>query len=262
MAQPTLARSMQIQARIVGALLLREILTRYGRHNLGFLWLFIEPMLFTLGVTLLWTALRGVHGSDLPIVGFAITGYSSVLLWRNMPARCLNAIEPNHALMHHRNVCIIDIFAARLLLEFVGVTTSFSILVLLCVWLGLLALPENLMLVAGGWALLAWFGAALAVAIACLAERSGLLEKLWHPLSYLLFPLSGAGFMVDWLPVPAREFVLLLPMVHCTEILRDGYFGSAVRTYHDANYVVVFCLVLSLIALALERDASRKVVPI
>ena len=76
---------------MIWALLLREILTRYGRHNIGFLWLFVEPMLFTLGVAALWTA-RAVHGSDLPIVAFAITGYSSVLLWRNMPCAAIGAI--------------------------------------------------------------------------------------------------------------------------------------------------------------------------
>ena len=52
------------------------MLTRFGRHNIGFLWLFAEPMLFTLGVTALWTAAKSVHGSDMPIVAFAITGYS------------------------------------------------------------------------------------------------------------------------------------------------------------------------------------------
>lgn len=35
-----LLRSFQIQLRVVGALLMREILTRYGRHNIGFLWVF------------------------------------------------------------------------------------------------------------------------------------------------------------------------------------------------------------------------------
>ena len=91
----SLVQSWAIQRRVVWALVMREILTRYGRHNIGFLWLFAEPMLFTLGVTALWTATRAVHGSDIPIVAFAITGYSSVLLWRNMPSRCIKALEPN-----------------------------------------------------------------------------------------------------------------------------------------------------------------------
>src|SRR5512139_966706 len=113
----TLSNSWRIQRRVLGALLMREILTRYGRHNIGFLWLFVEPMLFTLGVTAMWTALKTVHGSDLPIVAFSITGYSSVLLWRNMSGRCIGALTPNLSLLYHRNVRPMDIYAARLLLE-------------------------------------------------------------------------------------------------------------------------------------------------
>src|SRR5690348_16705535 len=106
-----------IQRRVIFALLMREVLTHFGRHNLGFLWLFLEPMIFTLAVTALWTATKAVHGSDLPIVAFAITGYSSVLLWRNMPSRTIGALGPNLSLLYHRNVRPIDIYLARLLLE-------------------------------------------------------------------------------------------------------------------------------------------------
>ena len=118
----SLRKSWAIQRRVIGALFMREVLTRYGRHNIGFLWLFVEPMMFTLGVTALWTLAGASHGSNLPIVAFALTGYSSVLLWRNMPARCIGSIGPNLALMYHRNVKVVDIFAARLLLEAAGVT--------------------------------------------------------------------------------------------------------------------------------------------
>jgi len=90
---------LKIQLRVIGALLMREILTRFGRHNIGFLWLFVEPMTFTLGVTALWVMADADHGSSLPITGFALTGYSSVLVWRNTVGRTIEAIEPNLSLM-------------------------------------------------------------------------------------------------------------------------------------------------------------------
>ena len=31
---------------------MREIITRYGRNNIGFLWLFVEPLLLTLVMVL------------------------------------------------------------------------------------------------------------------------------------------------------------------------------------------------------------------
>jgi len=256
-----LRRSFAIQIRVIGALLMREILTRYGRHNIGFLWLFVEPMMFTLGVTALWTATKATHGSNLPIVAFAVTGYSSVLLWRNMPGRCANAIAPNLSLMYHRHVKVIDIFASRILLEVAGTSTSFTTLMIFFVLIGWMKAPEDIVKVMFGWFMLAWFGAALALLIGALSERSEIIEKVWHPMSYLLFPLSGAVFMVDWLPTAAQKFVLMLPMVHGVEILREGYFGSAVRAHYDLAYMVIVCMCMTLLGLAQVRDISRKVMP-
>ena len=59
-----------IQKRVIGALLMREIITRYGRNNIGFLWLFVEPLLITLMILLLWGAARANQYSDLNIIAF------------------------------------------------------------------------------------------------------------------------------------------------------------------------------------------------
>lgn len=257
----SLSRAWLVQRRVIWALFLREIMTRYGRHNLGFLWLFLEPMLFTLGVTALWTATKAFHGANIPIVAFAITGYSSVLLWRNMPARCIGAVQPNLSLLYHKQVKVIDIFLARLLLEAAGATTSFIVLVLFFSFIGWVSPPEDILTVALGWFMLAWFGASLAILLGAAAEQSELVDKLWHPSAYLLFPLSGAGFMVDALPQGAQDVVLLLPMVHGVEYVRHGYFGSEFHAHYDLAYMACCCLVLTILGLAQTRRVSRLVVP-
>jgi ABC-type polysaccharide/polyol phosphate export permease len=256
-----LGKSFRIQIRVIWALVLREILTRYGRHNIGFLWLFVEPMLFTLGVTALWTLTGLHHGSNLPITAFALTGYSTVLLWRNMPARCVNAILPNSALMYHRNVRVIDIFLSRIALEAIGATISFVSLSILFVFLGWMDPPENALWVLQAWLLTMWFGAALAMLLGTWSERSEIVEKLWHPAAYLLFPLSGAAYLVDALPKAAQDAVLWLPMVHGTEMVREGYFGSKIVAHYDVTYLVTINMVLTLFALALERVVSREFIP-
>ena len=254
-------RSWAIQQRVIGALLMREVITRYGRHNIGFLWLFVEPMVFTIGVTLIWTATKAVHGSDLPISAFALTGYSSVLVWRNMPSRLVGSIEPNLSLMYHRNVKIIDIFAARLLLEAVGVGISFFILTLFFAAVGWLQLPEDPLKVVLGWVMLVWFGSSLGMFLGALSNRSELIDKFWHPAAYLLFPLSGAAFLVESLPAEFREWILYLPMVHGVECVRDGFFGSHFTPYYDLGNMALCNLGLSLFALAEIRRASRNLVP-
>lgn len=259
--QTNFKKSWVVQRRVIHALLMREVLTRFGRHNIGFLWMFVEPMLFTLGVTALWTLVKANHGSSLPIVAFALTGYSSVLLWRNMPARTIGSITPNLALMYHRNVKVIDVFAARVLLEAMGATISFVVLAAIFTGIGWMKPPENILQVIGAWIMLAWFGASLAISLGALSEQSEVIEKLWHPAAYLLFPMSGAAFLVDALPPLGQKYVLLLPMVHGVEMLREGYFGSAVRAHYNTGYMALCCTALTLFGLAKTRIISRMVMP-
>lgn len=246
---------------MIGALLLREVITRYGRHNIGFLWLFLEPMLFTLGITTLWTLVKANHGSNLPITAFAVTGYSSILLWRNCSNRMVKALEVNHSLLYHRNVRVLDVFISRLTLEIAGATCSIVVLTVVFTACGLMHAPSDLLTALSGWILLAWFAIALGLLVGAASERSEMIERVWHIVTYLLFPLSGAAFMVDWLPESAQKLILWIPMVHGTEMIRHGFFGVEVRTHEDPVYLIVVNLVLSLFALAMVRETGRRVEP-
>lgn len=257
----SLRRSFAIQARVTGALLMREIITRYGRHNIGFLWLFLEPMLFTLGITTLWSLIKATHGSNLPITAFALTGYSSILLWRNCSNRAVKAIEVNLSLLYHRNVRVFDVLAARVILEIAGATTSLVVLTIMFTSLGWMDPPADILTVIIAWLLLAWFAFALSLVVGAASERSEVVERVWHIFTYLMFPLSGAAFMVDWLPSAAQKIILWVPMVHGTEMIRHGYFGAAVRTYENPGYMALVNSVMLLIGLALVRETGRLAEP-
>jgi capsular polysaccharide transport system permease protein len=257
--ESSLRRSLELQLQVVHALLMREVITRFGRENLGVLWLVGEPMLFTLGVTTLWTIAGLHHGSPIPIVAFAVTGYSSVLMWRNSASHASGAVQQNKPLLFHRNVQIIDVLLTRIILEIGGATCSFTLLSCFFMFIGWMPPPIDLLEVVSGWVMLAWFGASLALLIGAGTAFSDVVERLWPPASYLLFPLSGAAFMVEWLPQDLQRFVLLLPMVHGTEILREGWFGDVVRTHHDVGYMAACCLVLSVAGLYVQRQANLRV---
>ena len=252
-------RSLVIQRRVISALLMREVITRFGRHNLGVLWLVGEPMLFTLGIAALWTVTGHSHAPGMPVVAFAITGYSSVLVWRNTVLRCNSAVQQNAGLLYHRNVQVIDVFATRILLEISGATASFIVLSLFFMAIEMIAPPIDMLQVLRGWLMLAWLGASLALTIGSLTVYSRLVERLWHPTSYVLFPLSGAAFMVDWMPPALQQGLLLLPMVHGVEMVREGFFGNVVRTHYDVLYMAICCLMLTFLGLVLSLGAARRV---
>lgn len=258
-AAPTLRQAFAVQRRVIGALILREVITRFGRHNLGAMWLVAEPMLFTLGVAALWSAAGLSRSSAIPVVAFAVTGYSSVLMWRNTVGRCSHAIQANLNLLFHRNVRVIDVLLARILLEIGGSTASFMILVALFSGIEWMALPQDPLSVVFAWLMLAWFGVGLSLTMGGATAFSPIIERLWHPAAYLLFPLSGAAYMVDWLAPAARPVLLMLPMVHAVELLREGFFGDVVTYHHDMGYMAVCNLVLTLLGLWLVRLAGNRV---
>jgi ABC-type polysaccharide/polyol phosphate export permease len=254
---PLLA-SLKTQARVIGALLMREIITRYGRHNIGFMWLFVEPMMFTSGVLIIWTTL-GLHKTALPIIPFTLTGYATILAWRNTIGRCGDAVEPNRALMHHRNVRVIDLFIARITLEITGATMSFMILAIILGTVGFVPIPDNWFKMVSSWILLAWLAAAMALIIGSLSTLSEIVERVWHVASYLFLPISGAFTMVDWMPVQFHTAILWVPSVSCVELLREGLFGSAIRAHYDIPYVVIFNLIATLFGLLTLRYIARSV---
>ncbi len=251
--------SLKIQLRVIHALIMREIITRYGRHNLGFIWLFLEPMIFTLGVATLWYFMKSAHGSDLPIVPFAVIGYSTILIWRNVANRMGNAVEANTGLLYHRNVKVIDVFLARILLEIAGATISFTVLSMIFMAVGEMKLPSDFLLMAQGWLLLIWFAIALGLFVGGIFELSEVVDRLWHAFTYLMFPLSGAAFFVYWLPQKFQEIVLYIPMVHFSEMIKHGYYGDIIPTFEDSLYVIKWNLCLTFIGLYLVRYVSRKV---
>ncbi|WP_295492033.1 ABC transporter permease [Sphingorhabdus sp. EL138] len=248
--------SINVQVRVIYALLVRELLTRYGRNNVGFVWLILEPMLFTLTITAIWTATQSIHGSDLPIVAFAVTGYSAMMMWRNMPGRCIGALTSNKPLLFHRQVRPLDVYVARNFLEFIGSSVAFIFLITAFWSVDWMKLPEDALQVLGGWLMLAWFGMGLALLLGAISERSELVEKLWSPMSYLLFPFSGAAFIADSLPERVREVLLYLPMLNCVEFIREGYFGSMMKAHYDMAYVAIFNLCLTFVALVLVRGLN------
>ena len=249
----SLATSLAIQWRVIWAMILREMLTRYGRNNVGILWLFLEPMIFVLVITGIWSATRSVHNSSIPVAAFALTGYSSMLLWRTLPGRCIGAVESNKTLLHHRYVKVLDIFIARILLEQGAVTTSFAVLAVVMALLGWIDPPEDVLQLLAGWLLLTWFGASLALTLAGLAARWSVIQKFWTPFSVILFPFSGAAFIVDALPDKVREVILYLPMVHGVEYIREGFFGTRMVAHYDLFYLFSWNMSLLLFGLSQVR---------
>ncbi|MDU8925036.1 ABC transporter permease [Pasteurellaceae bacterium LIM206] len=259
--QTTLKRSFVIQGRVINALLLREIITRYGRNNIGFLWLFVEPLMMTLLITLMWKFLRADRYSTLNIVAFTITGYPLAMMWRNVSNRCIGSISANISLLYHRNVRVLDTIISRALLEVAGATIAQIVLMLLMFLLGWIDMPNDIFYMVIGWVLMAIFAFGLGMIICYIAYHVEFFGRLWGTLSFIMVPLSGAFFFVHSLPAAVQHYALMIPMIHGSEMFRHGYFGLTVTTYESPWFIVVTDLALILLGLLMIRKLSHGVEP-
>ena len=254
------SENLATQWRVVGALLIREIYTRFGRDGLGFGWIVLEPLIFAIPVLLLWSVVRAPYEHGVALMPFLWSGYLPILLFRHIGGRMLLFVRVNVGLLYHRQVTIFDIFLARCLLEVASNLAAVAASFALFYSVGLLDLPRDLPMFYLGYLFMIWWSAAAGLIIGALSERTEWAEKIWQPYSYLYMFFSGFLVLAAWLPESIRGWALLQPSFQAYEMIRAGMFGSAIKTYGDPAYTSLVLAVLTLIGLLLMRESRKYVV--
>lgn len=256
----SLLRLFSLQGKVISALLMREIHTRYGRENVGYLWVIGEPLLFCIGVAIMWTAIRPAHEHGVPITAFVITGYVPLTIWRHCISRSVKAFEANGSLLFHRVVTPLDIIAARCILEVAGAVTAGAVVASGAMIVGYMDPPANLGLIYLGMFYEILFCCGCALIMAALTEMNEIAEKFVQILTYLAIPFSGSFSMVEWAPKSLQPVLLWSPSVHALEIIREGQFGAHVHPIYDLVYLSWSCALLMLVGLSLVLRSRKHIV--
>lgn len=234
-------RGLSVQADVVGALLMREIHTRYGRDNLGYLWMFLEPALLTAAVIAIHTAGHSYDAGGVEPVPFVIIGYTTFILFRSIFTRADRVLEANAPLLYHRQVSLFDMIFARALLELGSILLVLAVLLAAAILAGFAEPPVRPLAMIAGIALLWLWSFGLAMLVAAATTENRVVEKFVHPIGYILLPLSGAFYMIDWIPGAYRDAVAWFPMTQMFELIRHGHFRDAPDTYVQPIYLM-FCV--------------------
>lgn len=251
-------RSLSIQLRVIGALMIRDALGRFGHDNLGFFWIIGEPMLMTYGVMLMWSMSGMEKGHDgIGIIPFALTGYSMMTLWRHISGHSINALRHRAALLFHRNIRLLDILIARTLLESVGGLSAFFITYIVFNLLGYIDTMDDPLVVISAWLLLTGFAFGFSLIVASVTEMVELAAHFVSPLLYITIPLTGAFYMVHWLPAELQSIVKWSPLVQFFEMFRGGMFGDRIPTEWNAPYLAIWGIALTSIGLPLVKKAQN-----
>jgi|TARA_R100000501_G_scaffold5804_1_gene12779 capsular polysaccharide transport system permease protein len=259
MTTASLSEGLSVQRNVIGALILREIHTRYGRDNVGYLWLFLEPAILAAMVALIHIGGNSHLTGSIGPIPFALLGYTTFIMFRSIFTRADAVLETNAPLLYHRQISIFDMVLARALLELASTIVVLAVLFGIATLAELAHPPERPLALLAGIGLLWWWSLALSFLICAATNENRLVTKFVHPISYILLPISGAFYMLDWLPRVYRDIMAWFPMTQMFELIRYGMFAAARDDYVQPIYIIFWCMLLTFLGLLSIRAVRRHV---
>ncbi len=234
-----------IQCRVLHALILRELKSRYGNRRLGFAWALIEPLVFTSVFVFVFQLIgRGGAPSGIPITLFFVAGISPFFMFRDIFSEVAQGTRGNQSLLMFPQVTRMDLLIATLIVNSLLSISVFILLVLGLFFAGVTFQIENLPGVMVGFSLLILLGLGLGLVVGAVSIRYEFVKKISEPiLGKPLFLTSGMFFTASMIPPFAREYALYNPLLHCIELIRSSLFVSFNSRYINLDYVCIFAIV-------------------
>jgi len=258
MTLPRVLDAVNTQLRVIGALVLRETMTRYGEYKVGFLWAFIEPMLLVVVLSVIFAGMGTKIPGGMPIAVFMITGFLPFAIIRDTMQQLTQAISSNNSLMAFPQVTTFDVIVARALLELAVMMTVFGVMLLGAGALGNNIRVEDPLKVLAACGLLSIMGLGIGFTFGSLSPilpstRQVVNQVMGRPL----FLGSGLFYTAETLPTWLRDWLLLNPLLHLIELVRSAYFVEFESQYASWSYAS-FCSFGTLAFGLLVHQALRR----
>ena len=248
---------LRVQARVISALMLRDVKTRFGGKAANYLIAILWPLSHIGMLMLIYTAVgRAPPIGDSAALFFA-TGLLPFMIFQYSSRLMMQAHMMNAPLLNFPIVTFLDLVLARALLELITGFTIILVLALVLYGLDVDIVPRHPAEAAA--ALLASLFLALGIGILnCVITK---FVKLWFfgyiLLVIVLYITSGILFMVETLPAQYKDILVWNPGVQIVEWFRSAYYEGYGSTTLDRSYVLTIGLFALAIGLTAERVTRR-----
>lgn len=243
--------------RVVVALMLREMSTRYGRTPGGYVWAVAEPLGMIIVLGMAFELLANAPSLGTSFLLFKATGFMILQVFTVLGGQVGNALTFSAPLLRYPRVTWVDAIAARFLLNYLVVI----VVTVLILW-GIV-IYDSLRLVPDWGAILLAMGlaAALGLGVGCLNcylfMRFPVWNQLWRILTQPLFLISGVIFLYEDMPAFAQDIIWYNPLMHLTGLMREGFYPLYRPTYISLGYVALCVMAPMVLGLLLLRRFHR-----
>jgi capsular polysaccharide transport system permease protein len=232
------ARALRAQGRIVGALMLRDMRTRFGRSHLSFLIALAWPLSHLLSLFLPFV----YFSKFVPLGGSAsvyiATGIAPYILCM-YPARMVSmAIVVNHPLLMFPIVKTTDIILARIAVEILGALIVISIFVfLLAAFEVEIVPPDPAVAVAAVFASIL-FGVSLGVLNVVVVSIFKFWQFVFLAVMIVMWVTAGATTVQVNYSEQTRYLLSFNPLMHLVVWMRSAYYGDFSAIPLSKSYVM------------------------
>ncbi len=251
-------QGLAVQWRVIVAVVLREVRTRFGQYHLGYLWAVIVPLLFIVTLAFVYAALgrRAAHGASVEML--LLSGMMAWLTFTDTQNQASRAYQTNRQLVVYPMVSVVDIVIARSLLELGTKLAVMMILIALFWTVGYDVGIADPLGVAFAMLVVTYLGAVFGHTIGCILVVAPSFLFIVATTRRILFFTSGVLFLLSDVPDEWRVYVLYNPLAHVIDLTRGAWIGTYNAPYGDVTYVAGWAVGLTAAAAIGELAARRR----
>ena len=238
--------ALEIQGRVIKALFLREMKTRFGETRLGFVWAFIEPIIHVLSIILIWDILGRMGPQGINTILFLVTGVVPFIMFSNILNKTMNSIAGNKALLVFPQIKPIDFIISRIVVEFTTYIMVFLGFVLGCIYFNIDTRIENVLGVFTQFTLIALLGGGIGYILMPLTSMFRVTQYIVSFAIKALYLSSGIIFAIERLPLYITKYLSWNPLLQIIYMLRADFFPQL----HPRQEFGSIWYVISLIAIS------------
>jgi capsular polysaccharide transport system permease protein len=258
---PTLCEDIATRWRVIYAIMLRDIRTRFGQTRLGYFWAIMEPITHLMTLGAVFYALNHAPppvGDNLFL--FYITGLVPFLMFSHISHDVMNAAEVNNVMLQLPIVKRTDIMVAHALRQFATEICVGIVIFSIAALLGQRGVPADPLTAMAAIALLGLLAAGVGAFNLVIVEAFPSYETLYASFIRLLYVASGIYFSPMAMPDWVREILTWNPILQGIEFFRSGFFPQYDPHWLDVNYLLIWVVASIGIGFALERALRARMV--
>ena len=253
-AQTAVAR----RVRVLGALVLREMSTRYGKSNLGYVWAVAEPVAYVAIFSVLFGYLSRHPPIGQSFAVFFATGIMIYFFYRGVADATAMAYSHNRSLFTYPHVTLLDSILARGFLEFATRALVALIVLTGVIWFADFDAIYDIRPLLAAPLICAATGLGVGMINCVLFNLSASYQRAFMVIMRPQMLLSGVIFIPERLPASGREIILWNPLVHMVAYFRTGFYPVYNAYTESIEYTWAWALVTLFIGLILIRRFAGR----